>query len=111
VAIIINAKTKKQEKVVKDFLNHLDIEFQTIAEEEQAAYKTNPKKPLSPKEKKILNNLDQSVDFVNKYKKGKIKTPSKEQILHGIKQAVKEINLVKAGKLKARDARALINEL
>jgi hypothetical protein len=106
VAIIVNIKTKKQEKVVKEFLKDLDIEFQTIAEEDAAPYKITSKKPLTQKEKEILRDIDQSVDFVNKYKKGK-----KEQILQGIKQAVKEINLVKAGKLKARDARALINEL
>ena len=86
MAIIVNTKTKKQEKVVKDFLNELDIEFQSLVAEDSAPYKTSRKKPLTPTEKK-------------------------EQILQGIKQAVKEINLVKAGKLKARDARAVINEL
>lgn len=35
-----------------------------------------PKKQLTSKERKILSNLDQSVDFVNKYKKEKVKTKS-----------------------------------
>lgn len=86
MAIIVKTRSKKQEKVVKDFLNELDIEFQSLLEEDAVPYKTSRKKPLTPKEKK-------------------------EQVLQGMKQAVKEINLVKAGKLKARDARALINEL
>jgi hypothetical protein len=82
VARIINLKTKKQEKVVKEFLNDLDIEFQTIAEEDAAPYKTMPKKPLTQKEKKILKGIDQSVDFVNKYKKGKTKAKSFNQLLN-----------------------------
>jgi hypothetical protein len=46
LAIIVNIRTKKQEKVVKDFLNQLDIEFQTIAEEVAAPHKTTSKKTL-----------------------------------------------------------------
>lgn len=82
MAIIVNIKTKKQEKVVKEFLNELDIEFQTIAEEDAATYKTAPKKPLTQKEKKILKDIDQSVDFVIKYKKGKLKAKSLNQLLN-----------------------------
>ena len=82
MALIIKIKTKKQEKAVKDFLAENDIEFQTLAEEDATPYKTTPKKPLTPKEKKILNNLDQSVDFVNKYKKGKTKAKSINQLLN-----------------------------
>lgn len=79
--IIVNIKTRKQEKIVKEFLNELDIEFLTIAEEDAAPYKTAPKKSLTPKEKKILKDLDQSIDFVNKYKKGKAKAKSINQLL------------------------------
>ena len=82
MAIVVNIKTKKQEKVVKEFLNELDIEFQTIAEEDVALYKTTPKKPLTQKEKKILKDIDHSVDFVNKYKKGKVKAKSLNQLLN-----------------------------
>lgn len=74
--LIINTKTKKEEKVVKDFLTSRDIDFQTKAEEDAAPYKSKPKKTLSQKEKNILNNLDESVDFVKKYKKGKTKAKS-----------------------------------
>lgn len=82
MAIIVNIKTKKQEKVVKEFLNELDIEFQTIAEEDAAPYKTTSKKPLTQGKKKILKDLDQSVDFVNKYKKDKTKVKSLNQLLN-----------------------------
>ncbi|HEX7902590.1 MAG TPA: hypothetical protein VF487_01845 [Chitinophagaceae bacterium] len=82
MAILVNIKTKKQEKAVKNFLNELDIEFQTLAGEDAAPYKTAPGKSLTPKEKKILSNLDQSVDFVNKYERGKTKAKSLKQLLN-----------------------------
>ncbi|MBL7739428.1 MAG: hypothetical protein JNK14_09420 [Chitinophagaceae bacterium] len=80
--IIVNIKTKTQEKKVCDFLKQHAIDFQTIVEEEQAPYRTGTKKTLTAKEKKILKGLDQSVDFVNKYKKGKTKTKSLNQLLN-----------------------------
>ncbi len=79
--VIVNPKTKKQEKAVKTFLADLDIEF-TIAEEDAAIYKTSPSKKLTQKEKKILDNLGQSVDFVNNYKKAKTKAKSLNQLLN-----------------------------
>jgi hypothetical protein len=81
MALIVKTKTKKQEKVVRDFLNDLDIEFLSVVEEDPAPYKT-VKKPLTAKEKKILKEIDQSVDFVNKYKKGKTKAKSLNQLLN-----------------------------
>ena len=52
--IIVKTKTKKQERVVKSFLESLDIEFMTEAQEEAALYKAMLKgkktKPLSAKE-------------------------------------------------------------
>ena len=81
--IMVNTKTKKQEKAVKDLLTKLDLDY-SVVEEEAAEYKTAPKKPLTKKDKEILS---------------------------GISEAVKEMNLVKAGKMKARDARDVINEL
>jgi len=51
-AIIINTKNKNQEKIVRAFLNSLEIDFYTEAQEEQALYramkdgkKTNLLKP------------------------------------------------------------------
>lgn len=82
MAIIVKTKSKKQEKAVKDFLNNHDIEFQTYAAEEAAPYIIKSSKKKTAKEKQILNNLDQSVDFVNKYKKGKIKSKSFNQLLN-----------------------------
>ncbi len=66
--MIVNTRSKKEEKAVKTFLDNLDIEFTTV-EEEAALYKTSTKK-LNKKEKKILDDLSQSVDFVNIHRKG-----------------------------------------
>jgi hypothetical protein len=79
--MIVNTKTKKQEKEVKNFLGNLDIEF-TMVEEEAAVYKTVPQKHLTKKEKQILENLSQSVDFVNKHKKGKVKAKPLNRLLN-----------------------------
>lgn len=82
MALIVNPKTKQQEKVVKAFLNSLAIDFQTQAEEEAIPYKISRKKSHTPKEKEILTNLDESVDFVNNYRKGKTKAKSLNQLLN-----------------------------
>ena len=81
MSLIIKPKTKKQEKVLKSILTEMGIDFYTIAEEDQATYKTSAKKTLTAKEKKILENLGQSVDFVNKHKRGKVKAKSLKQLL------------------------------
>ena len=54
----------------------------SLVEEDAAVYKTSPKKKLTEKEKQILDNLPQSVDFVKKYNKGKIKAKSINQLLN-----------------------------
>ena len=79
--LIVKPNTKKQEKTVKDFLADHEVEF-TVVNEEQAVYKTTPKKQLTKKEKEILNNLSQSVDFVKKYNKRKSNTKSINQLLN-----------------------------
>jgi hypothetical protein len=79
--MIVNTTSKKQEKVVKTFLDDLDIEF-SIVEEEAAVYKTSPAKQLTKKEKQILENLSKSVDFVNKHRKGKVKAKPFNQFLN-----------------------------
>ena len=79
--MIVNTKSKKQEKVIKTFLDDLDIEF-SIVEEEAAVYKTSPTKQLTKKEKQILENLSKSVDFVNKHRKGKVKAKPFNQFLN-----------------------------
>lgn len=63
--IIVRTKTKKQERVVKYFLESLDIEFMTEAQEEAALYKAMIKgrktKTLSPKEQDaFLKKLKQA---------------------------------------------------
>lgn len=78
---IVKPHSKKQEKVVKEFLDNHDVEF-TVVNEEQAIYKTTPKKQLTKKEKKVLDELSQSVEFVKKYNKGKAKAKSINQLLN-----------------------------
>jgi hypothetical protein len=68
-------------KSIKKYKSHPEL---LILEEDAAEYKTSPKKPLSKKEKEILENIDKSVDFVNNYKKGKTKTKSINQLLNGL---------------------------
>lgn len=79
--LIVIPKNKKQEKAVKNFLEGSAIDF-TIAEEDAFVCKAAPKKTHSKKEKNILDSLEQSVDFVNKYKKGKTKAKSLKQFLN-----------------------------
>ena len=79
--MIVNTKTKDQEKTVKNFLADLDIEFMML-EEDAAVYKISPTKQLSKKEKQILENLSKSVDFVNKHRKGKVKAKPFNQFLN-----------------------------
>ncbi|MEP7238806.1 MAG: hypothetical protein ABI685_13100 [Ferruginibacter sp.] len=79
--MIVNTKSKKQEKAVKTFLDDLDIEFLMVKEEE-AVYKTSSAKQHNKKEKRILENLSQSVDFINKHRKGKGKAKPLNQFLN-----------------------------
>ena len=79
--LIVKTHSKKQEKAVKEFLDDHDVEF-TVVNEEQAVYKTTPKKVLTKKEKQVLDGLSQSVEFVKKYSKGKVKAKSINQLLN-----------------------------
>lgn len=67
--LILNIKNKNKIPFLRELLKRL--EFVEVVE---------PKK-LSTKEKKILADLDASVDFVGKYKKGKVKAKSFNQLL------------------------------
>ena len=68
MAIIVKTKTKKQEKIIKAFLESHDIDFIKV-EEEKVPYETRRSKSSGKKE--ILDDIEKSVEFVNKYKKGK----------------------------------------
>lgn len=68
--LILNIKNKRKLPFLRELLKQM--EFVEIVE---------PKK-YSVKEKKLLANLEESVDFVNKYKKGKIKARSFNQLLN-----------------------------
>lgn len=85
--IIVKTKNKKQEKVVKDFLESRDIDYSSVVQEDAAVYTT--KKPA-------------------KHKKN---SKAKEKLIAEIKEAVRQINLIKQGKLKARPLQELLDEL
>jgi len=85
--IIIKIKNKKQEKVVKAFLDDQEIDYNSVVEEDEAVYVTK-KKARSKKNSK-----------------------AKEKLIAEIKEAVKQINLIKQGKLKARPVQELLDEL
>ena len=85
--IIVKTKNKKQEKVVKDFLESRAIDYSSVVQEDAAAYTT--KKPI-------------------RHKKN---SKAKEKLISEIKEAVRQINLIKQGKLKARPVQELLDEL
>ncbi len=67
--LILNIKNKSKLPFLKEVLKKMEF-----VEVEEA-------KRLTAKENKILRNLEKSVDFVNDYKKGKVKSKSIKQIL------------------------------
>lgn len=85
--IIVKTKNKKQEKVVKDFLESRAIDYCSVTQEDAAVYTT----------KKTV-----------KHKKT---SKAKEKLIAEIKEAVRQINLIKQGKLKARPVQELLDEL
>ena len=80
MALVIKIKTRAQEKAVKAFLDKNDIDYSKV-EEDAVAYRAGNKKSHTIKEKALLQNLKESVDFVNKHKKGKVKAKSLKQLL------------------------------
>lgn len=118
MALIVKTKTKQQEKAVKAFLDSMDIDF-TKAEEEEAPYRTSMKRPPGIKEKKILNDLDKSVDFVNKNKKGKQKlidvlydeqSPVPEWQKQEVRRRIKKYNKHPALLIDEKTAMKIINQ-
>jgi len=83
--LIVNPKTKKQEKEIKSFLEDHSIDYIKL-EEETGVYQT----------RKIT----------------KAKQPAKkEKLISEIKEAVGEMKLIRSGKKKARSAEEFLNEL
>ena len=76
--LIVKPHSKKLGKTVKEFLDEHNVEF-TVVNEDQAVYKTTPKKKLSQIEKQVLDNLSQSTEFLKKYK---VKAKSINQLLN-----------------------------
>lgn len=64
--LVLNIKHPKKLPFIKEVLSAFDDYVEVVE-------KPAPKK-LTTKEKKFLNELDESVAFVNSYKKGKAKT-------------------------------------
>jgi len=80
MAFVIKTKNKQQEKAVRAFLDKNDIGYSKV-EEEKVAYANRTKKLHGKKEKAILKELEESIEFVNKHKKGKVKAKSLKQLL------------------------------
>lgn len=78
MTLIVKTKSKQQEKVVKAFLENMNVDFSKV-EEEETPYRT--RKTKSSGKKETLDNLEKSIDFANKYKKGKAKAKSLKQLL------------------------------
>ena len=70
--LILNIKKKNKLPFLKELLKHM--EFVEVVESKEKGRKSA--------EKKILSNLDEAVDFVNKYKKSHFKAKSLDQLLN-----------------------------
>jgi hypothetical protein len=64
--IIIDTKNKKKEKLIQDFLNNLEVDYYTEAQEEEALYNAMKK----GKKSKLLS-LDEKRDFLKSLNNGK----------------------------------------
>lgn len=64
--IIIDTKSKKKEKIIHAFLDSLEVDYHTEAQEEEALYHAMKK----GKKSKILS-VDEKRDFLNSLKNGK----------------------------------------
>jgi hypothetical protein len=87
--LIVNPKTKQQERKVKNFLEGHSIDYIKL-EEEATVYetrKTTPKKPITKKER------------------------TKDKLIEEITEAINEVRLIRSGKKKARNAEEFLNEL
>ena len=66
MTVIVTPKNKREEKIVKAFLNSLSIGFHSEEEEDAALYKA-----MKEGEKTVLLNEDEKKDFINRMKKAK----------------------------------------
>lgn len=66
MTVIVTPKNKREEKIVKAFLNRISIGFHSEAEEDAALYKA-----MKEGEKTVLLNEDEKKDFINRMKKAK----------------------------------------
>ncbi|MFI5188061.1 MAG: hypothetical protein ACHQF0_15125 [Chitinophagales bacterium] len=108
--LIVKPKTKKEEKVIKTFLENHSIDYLKL-EEDAAIYEKEPKaKSLSEKEKNTLKNPDGSVDLINKYKKEKL-SKTNIKFINELQQSVEQVKLAKKGKITLQKAKDLFNEL
>ncbi len=64
--IIIDTKSKKKEKLIQAFLNNLEVDYYTEAQEEEALYNAMKK----GKKSKLLS-LDEKKDFLKSLNNGK----------------------------------------
>ena len=69
--LILNIKRKSKLPFLKELLKHM--KFVEVVESKS--------KSNSPAEKKLLKELDEAVDFVNRYKKDRVKAKAFDQML------------------------------
>lgn len=69
--IILKVKNKRKIPFLKQLLKHMD--FVEVV--------NGPKQKFTAKEKKILNDIDESVDYIKRYNKGEVKAKPFKQFL------------------------------
>jgi hypothetical protein len=69
--LILNIKNKNKLPFLKELLKRM--EFVEVVESRE--------KKFTSKEKQLLSDMDESVDFINQYKKGQSKTKTFDQLL------------------------------
>ena len=70
--LILKVKDKKKMPFLKQLLKHMD--FVEVVEV--------PAKKLTAREKEILDDIEESVDFIKKYNKGEVKAKPFKQLLN-----------------------------
>lgn len=70
--LILKVKDKKKMPFLKQLLKHMD--FVEVVE--------RPAKKLTAREKEILDDIEESVDFIKKYNKGEVKAKPFKQLLN-----------------------------
>lgn len=68
--IVLKVKNKQKLPFLKELISNL--KFVEVIE---------PRKKLTTKEKKLLNEIDSAIDFVRKHEKGQVKSKSIKELI------------------------------